>query len=392
MGITISQVSIQGETGTLNADEQLTAWAELVSDGDQQARAEVTFSIDGSPRATANAELEPFGQQWVQAQVGELAAGGHELEVSAAIDDGMSSSQATSGISFQVTVAQPETPNITMGQLALRPHSNVDHPDGTAWAGEQIAMWVQLENHGSSDADVAVSFQVDGGGWDSQNVTVPAGGDLWVHHDAPAQEVGAHNFEVWASTETADQSIVIGSDTASLNVTEANAGWGSVDVQLTLHDFRGRPMEGRAIFVQFHGQDGTVAGGAETLEGTAASGGVWTSPDVNIPPQGTMRVMAVSTGDADEPVEGSVRYRLQEGSSTLGFTVRQSFAERTITARSMRAVREQLTAEVNAGIEIEVISIGGSVATEQEETREFETSVEWTVRYGRPAFEFDADE
>ena len=204
--------------------------------------------------------------------------------------------------------------------------------------------------------------------------------------NAPAQEVGSHTFEVWASMETDNQSVVVGSDTATLNVVAANASFQPIDVQLTLHDFRGRPLEGRAIFVQFLGQEGDRAGGAETVEGTMASRGVWTSPNASIPPRGSMTVMAVSIGgaeEASEPIEGSVRYHIADGATALGFTVRQAFEERTITARSLRAVREQLSAEMNAGLEIEVISIGGSVATESEESREFETSVEWKVRYGR---------
>ena len=104
-----------------------------------------------------------------------------------------------------------------------------------------------------------------------------------------------------------------------------------------------------------------------------------------------MRVMAVSTGEADELIEGSTRYRIKDGEDALGFTVSQAHEDATITARSMAAVREQLSTEVSAGLEIEVLSIGGSVATESEQTREFETSVEWKVRYGRNTFEFQGD-
>ena len=225
----------------------------------------------------------------------------------------------------------------------------------------------------------------------TQNVTVATGDQQWVQQDADAQEAGAHSFEVWASMDTADQSVIVGNDTATLTVTAANDGWRPIDVQLTLHDFRGQPMAGRAIFVQFMGQDGENAGGAETVEGTSTSGGVWTGADVSIPPRGTMRVMAVSTGEADELIEGSTRYRIRDGENALGFTVSQAHEDATITARSMAAVREQLSTEVSAGLEIEVLSIGGSVATESEQTREFETSVEWKVRYGRNTFEFQGD-
>lgn len=398
MSVTINEVSIQSDNGTIEAGESLTAWAELNNAGETHAHATVTFTVDGAARGDASVDLSPNDTQWVQVVVGELSAGGHELEATAAIDDGMSSSQASNGISFNVgpgaSGAGTHQPQVEIGQLTVRPHTNVEHEDGTAWTGESIGMWVKVRNADSTPAEVNVSFRVDDGEWQSQTVSVPAGGEAWAQHDAPAQQAGSHTFEVWASMETENQSMVVGSDTATLNVVAGNASFQPIDVQLTLHDFRGRPLEGRAIFVQFIGQEGDSAGGAETVEGAMASRGVWTSPNASIPPRGTMTVMAVSIGGADEasePIEGSVRYHLGDGDTALGFTARQAFEERTITARSLRAVREQLSAEMNAGLEIEVISIGGSVATESEESREFETSVEWKVRYGRAAFEFEAD-
>lgn len=393
MSVSVNEVSIQDDNGRREAGP-MTAYAELVNSGETQARVTITFSIDGVARGDESVELSPGESRWVSAQVGEVHAGGHELEAMAAIDDGMSSSQASNGLSFHVDAPAPHIPQVSIGQLMVRPRTNVTHADGTAWTGEPIGMWVSVKNDDASPAEVHVSFRVDSGEWHSETVTVPAGADTWVQHDLPAQEAGAHTFEVWASMETDQQSILVGSDTATLDVLEGNTSFRPIDVQLTLHDFRGRPLQGRAIFVQFFGQEGDVAGGAETVEGTMASSGVWTSPNASIPPRGTMTVMAVSMGEtadaATEPIEGSVRYQLADSDTALGFTARQAFEERTITARSLRAVREQLSAEMNAGIEIEVISIGGSMATESEETHEFETSVEWKVRYGRPAFEFEA--
>ena len=394
MPVTINQVSIQSDNGTLESGEALTAWAELANTGNTEAHATVTFTIDGTARGDTTIDLSPNDTQWVQVAVGEVAAGGHDLGASAAVDDGMSSSMANNGISFTVDAAQARQPQVEIGQLMVRPHTNVEHADGTAWTGDTIGMWVQVRNGDDSPADVVVSFRVDGGEWESETVSVTAGGEVWAQHDAPAQSVGSHTFEVWASMDTENQSLVVGSDTASLNVVEGNASFQPIDVQLTLHDFRGRPLEGRAIFTRFHGQEGGIAGGAETVEGAMTSSGVWTSPNASIPPQGTMTVMAVSVGgaeEASEPIEGSVRYRIQEGQTALGFTVKQGFRESTVTARSLRGVREQLSTELNAGIEIEVISIGGSAATESEETREFETSVEWKVRFGTTSFEFEGD-
>src|SRR5262245_55654435 len=102
MPVTINQVSIQSDNGPLDSGEPLTAWAELANSGDSQAHATVTFTIDGSARGDTSIDLSPNDTQWVQVAVGEVTAGGHELEASAAIDDGMSSSMANNGISFNV--------------------------------------------------------------------------------------------------------------------------------------------------------------------------------------------------------------------------------------------------------------------------------------------------
>lgn len=392
MSVTINQVSIQSADGTLSSGEQLTAYAELANAGDTDADVNVTFNVDGSARGdAATAYLSPGDSQWVQTHVGAIEAGGHELEVSAAVDDGVSSSQASNGISFVVEADAPSIPDVDIGQLYAQPHSNVEHDAGEAWIGEAIRLSVLVSNHGAEDVEVSVSFNVDDGEWSTQTVPLAGGSQQWVQHDMAAQAEGAHTFAVWASMETSEQSVVVGSDAATLMVTAANEGWRPIDVQLTLHDFRGMPMAGRAIFVQFLGQDGDNAGGAETVEGTATSGGVWTGADISVPPRGTMRVMAVSTGEADELIEGSTRYRISADETGLGFTVSQAHEDATITARSMAAVREQLSTEVSAGLEIEVLSIGGSVATEDEVSHEYETSVEWKVRYGRNSFEFAAD-
>lgn len=392
MPVTINEVSIQSADGTIDSGESLTAYAQLANGGDTDANVTVTFNIDGSVRGdAATIQLTPGDVQWVQSVVGEIDAGGHDLEVSAAIDDGMSSSHASNGLSFAVAASVPQIPHVELGQFVVRAHSNVEHDAGEAWVGEPIGMWVEVSNRSDVAADVEVSFNVDGGEWVTQTVSLAPGDSRWIQQDADAQAEGVHTFQVWASMDAADQSVLVGNDTATLTVAAANDGWRPIDVQLTLHDFRGQPMSGRAIFVQFIGQDGDNAGGAETVEGTATSGGVWTGADIAVPPRGTMRVMAVSTGEAAELIEGSTRYRIPDTDDALGFTVQQAFEEATFTARSMAAVRQQLSTEVSAGLEIEVLSIGGSVATEDEVSREYESSVEWKVRYGRNTFLFEGD-
>lgn len=391
MTVSISQPSVQGESGSTNAGEALTAWAQLSNDGEGPVSLEIDFKIDGQSQGGLSGYLDGGQSDWFQSAVGQLAEGGHELEVVVGVDDGQSSSQVDTGFSFSVGAAADTTPTIDVGEVHIQPHSNVEHDPGEAWVGERLRLSVALFNTGQQAATVSVTFDAGSGGSATETVDVAAGAEEWVSTDIEPLEAGTHTITVTASTETDTASVLLGTKEGSVTVTDANAGWRPVNVQVTLHDFRNRPMDGRAVFLSFYGMDGDDAGGAETVEGTATEAGVLTSPGIMIPPRGSMRIMAVSTGEADEPIESTVRYRLTEGQDDLGFTAVQRAQPRTIRARNMQAVRDQLAAEVNAGIEIEVISIGGSVATESETTQEYETEVEWEVRYGQPAFEVTPD-
>jgi hypothetical protein len=207
-----------------------------------------------------------------------------------------------------------------------------------------------------------------------------------VQQDFEPLAAGTHTFTAQATTETDTQSVLLGHTQGTLTVAAPNANYGHCNVQFTLHDFRGHPMSGRAVFVQFLGMDGSVADGAETVQGTATTAGILTLANVMMPQRGSLRVMAVSTGQADEPIEGTHPYHLAEGQTDLQLTAEQDYTDVKVTATDIRGVREQLSTEASAGLEIEVLSIGGKVATEQEQSRQHSEAVEWVVRVGRSSF------
>lgn len=389
MSVTISQVSVHGADAAPSAGEDLTAYAELTNAGGDTARVEVTFTVDAQTVGTQQAELMAGASQWVQVHLGQLASGGHDLNVVGAVDDGVSSSQAEGGTTFHV--AEPAAPHATIGTPQIRPHSNVEHHAGTAWTGERIGVWVEITNSGTAHMTAAVWISEDGGQSGQHQVTLGPGESQWVQQDFEPLAAGQHTVTATASTETANQSIVLGHSQAVVVVSEPTGSYRRCNVQLTVHDFRGKPMVGRSVFVQFLGMDNSVADGAETVQGAITSSGVLTQAGVMVPDRGSMHVMAVSNGQPDEPVESTVRYHLAAGQTDIGYTVVQDHTDQKIKARSLAGVKDKLTAEGHAGLEIEVLSIGGSVGTESETSREFETEVEWEVRVGRPSFTFTAD-
>ena len=386
MSVRIESASVQGAGGEPSEGEELTAYAQVANEGAEQANLNLHFHIDGSELGTVNGTVDPGGNVWLSASIGHLTAGGHELRAVADVDDGQSSSQADNGISFMVAApAPPPNPTVQVGEIHFQPHTNVEHPAGHAWSNEQVQVSVLLHNTGTVDVNPTVT--VSGGGQvATATVELPVGAQQWAVVNLGPFPAGAQEITATASAETQSQSVLLGHNTATLTVTDPATGYAPTNVQVTLHDFRGRPMEGRAVFLQFYGMDGTEAGGAETVDGTTTSGGVLTRPGITIPPRGTVRIMAVSTGEADEPIEASATYHLADGQHDLAVTAEQESSTAKVTATSLSGVRDQLSGEMHAGLEIEVLTIGGSVATQHEESQQHSTAVEWEVRYGRPSF------
>jgi hypothetical protein len=389
MAVLVNNISVSAAGGGARTGEELTAYAELANDGGDTAEVQVDFLVDGQHRGTAGGHITAGGSQWFSVGIGQLSAGGHEIEANAAVEADQQSTQVTNGMSFTVEgAAAPEQPNVTVGELQLQAHSNVEHGHNQAWEGERIRASVQLTNRGGHRIDAAVWLS-DGAGHDANlTAAIEPGASEWVSHDFDALAAGQHTFQAHASTETDTQSVVLGSSQATLTVTAASSNFRRVNFQLGVNNFRGRPMAGRMIFVQFLGTDGSVADGAETVSGAVPTAGILTQPNISIPSRGQVRVMAVSTGGADEPIESNHPYHLADGQTELGLTANQRSDTATYHARSLQGVRDQLSASGHAGIEIEVLSIGGEVGTEHEESREFETSVDWNVRYGLGAFDF----
>lgn len=388
MSVTITQLSVHGADGVPAADEELTAYAELSNDADQTAQVELTFAVDSQDVGTVHAELVAGSSQWAQLPIGQLTAGAHDLHARGAVDDGMSSSETDNGISFEV--AAPAPPTATIGGLQIQPHSNVDHPAGEAWTDERIGVRAEITNTGQARLHATVWLSDETGQYGSQEVTLGPGEQQSVHHDFDPLPVGTHTFTVQATTETHNQSVLLGHVQGTLAVSAPTGNYRHCNVQLALRDFRGQPMSGRAVFVQFLAMDGSVAEGAETVEHTTTTSGVLTLPNTMMPARGSMRVMAVSTGQPDAWIEGIVPYHVPDGQTDLQYVAEQFGSEAHVTATDIKGVREQLSAEFGAGVDIEVIKINGKVAATEEVSHQYSTAVSWDVRVGRQSFTFTA--
>jgi hypothetical protein len=383
MAVRIDQSSVQGTLGEAQEGDNLTASANLVNDGTDPVKVSLSFQIDGTEAARTDGSIDAGASGQFSMPVGQLTVGGHTLGVVVGVDDGSSSAQVDHTAPFTVT-ALP-LPTAEVGSIHIQPHSNVEHPAGHAWSNEKVRVSVLVHNTGTRPLSAEVLLDI-GGHVDKQEVQLAAGEQKWVSSDGGPFAVGVHQITASASTEASNQSVLLGSANGTLTVSEPTAGWHPVNVQIVLHDFRQRPMDGRAIFVEFTGMDSTKAGGAETVEGTAASGGILSRPQITIPPRGAVRIMAVSTGAADEPIENTAPYHLADGQNDLSITANQEASTAKVTAKSIQGVRDKLSAEMSAGVEIEVLSVGGKMGAEHEESQQFEQDVEWDVRYGRPSF------
>lgn len=389
MTVLVTQAAVHGTGNAPSADDDLTAYAHLHNGGESTARVSVVFSIDSQAYEATEHEIPPGGEEWASREVGRLGEGGHELSVTADVDDGSSNSQSQNGISFMVSAgAPPADPTASLTEMVVRAHSNVQHQPGHAWEGEHLGVWLMLTNTGIVETTATVAIDNGAGVSVPQQVHLAPGAQTWVQQAFDPLPAGNYTVTASASAEGHDSSILLGHATATLTVALAAADFRTCNVQLTVHNYLGNPMSGRMVLFQFIGMDGNQSGGGE---GTLTSGGTVTQPQLPIPTRGTLRVIAVSTGEADVPVDSTGRYHLADGQTELGFTVVQDHVDQTIKSRDLNGVRNQLSSEAHAGLEFEVLSVGGSVASEAEQSRQHETEVDWTVRVARQTFTITPD-
>ncbi len=199
---------------------------------------------------------------------------------------------------------------------------------------------------------------------------------LSLFHFQPAQGVAegqalhAHSFQE-APEQVINEPMVI---TARPGVIRG-AGWRQGSFTFTVLDYRGEPMIGHRLFVQFRstvGEPQTLA--ADIQGGSAIFSNVW------VRPQGTMYARAVSTGTPTESPAGTVHYTLP-ANAQMRFQATQAHRDVEITATNGAEAARQAGASGTAGVNFEVLEVGGTVSSEERRTRSASESKRYTVRF-----------
>jgi len=88
--------------------------------------------------------------------------------------------------------------------------------------------------------------------------------------------------------------------------------------------------------------------------------------------------MAVSTGQAALAPEGVALYKLPD-KGPVKFDVEQQKTEVTVTAKTSEEAASKAGAKGTAGIEFEVIKLGGEVSSEESKTKGTSLETSWKV-------------
>lgn len=383
--VAITSFHVQGPDGqdAYPAGSPVTIWAQCASEHDQQLVVDGSFSLSNGDEGVVQVALGPGDSEWLSWQSSPLPAGGYdstvtlsgELESSSALFD-------STGMSFEVVVPAPVTPSVEVVALALQPHTNVEHDDGTAWSDDPVRASAHVANRGGDTGPVQVTIWSSDGQAQTFDTELAAGEERWFSAELSALPAGSHQVSAAVVWEAESSSEVLSQLSRDLAVTDRGPGWIIANVQVRVNDFRGEPLRGYRVFLRFIGMDGSDYYGGETVEASEAEHGVLTCPGIHLQPEGTAQVMAVSEGDPRPLLEGQEGYRLAEGDTNLAFTATQGVTERTYSAHTAAEVGTAVTSEFSAGVEIEIIEIGGSVATEQSRSRTYGEAEEWKVRVG----------
>lgn len=303
--------------------------------------------------------------------------------------------------------------NIVFADLVLQSgvQDPANHPDYLC-ANDQLVFSALCRNDGDRRTrSFHVTFRLDGTEEHSARVDgLDPGESQWVqwHHDAV--EYGRHELYVeFDSRERIRESDendnsatqyfdVYGAQTQGHTVEmapevvtadPADLGWQQIDVTFLVRDPRGHPIRGYNFFTEFYGPEQQTSYGGQTAGDSALdAAGLLQCPNVWLRPDGFVRMMGVATAggphEGGPMLEGLAAYRLAAGATTLVFEVRQEREEIEVTASSSEEASQKVAAEGHAGIEIEILSLGGSGSTEHGSTHTEGREYRYKVILGTP--------
>ncbi|MFA0963855.1 papain-like cysteine protease family protein [Roseivirga sp. BDSF3-8] len=152
------------------------------------------------------------------------------------------------------------------------------------------------------------------------------------------------------------------------------AGWKKADLSIVVRNFKGEPLLGHRIFAEAKSPGVEPQAYAQDVRGGAAI-----FNDIWLKPSGTLRIMAVSTGQPGEVPSGVIHYNMGSGDQ-LRLEADQAYRDVTVTATSSTEAARMAGATGSIGVEFQVFSAGGEVTTEETRTRGESVSRQYTVR------------
>lgn len=158
------------------------------------------------------------------------------------------------------------------------------------------------------------------------------------------------------------------------------AGWVRQDVQLLIKDFKAEGLTtGYACFLQFGGPRGE----SHTARADVQSGGIATFPRFALKPNGTIRLIVVSTSGTKPLLQGTAAVPARLG-QYLVFDVVQDHEDVQVRAENQQKLSEQLQTMGNIGIKVLGVEAGGKVTSSAGTERTTTGEVTYRVRIGLP--------
>jgi hypothetical protein len=162
----------------------------------------------------------------------------------------------------------------------------------------------------------------------------------------------------------------------------AKAGMQTMDIQITIVDWNGKPMSSDYVaYVEF------TSPGTPTVNDTESIGSTGVNiDDLRLRSSGTVYLMVREPTGAVAYCEGTTDYEFKPGKPVMKFKAIQHSKTVKVKARTYQEATEKLGIKGEIGFEFKILKVGGEITKESEFKKGFEEEVEWEVEAGMPTF------
>lgn len=220
----------------------------------------------------------------------------------------------------------------------------------------------------------------------SHTLTVTADPTDRVRESHEEDNAYTHAFEVLSAVPECREMTFEG-ETVHGHVNFEQHGWKEIDVNFTLKNPIGAPLEGYQFFAVFYGPENEES--SPSGENTTNEHGILRSGNVWLKPTGTVYLtgMPIAGGpfDGGPTLSGNAHYTLAARATSIFFDVQQGKEEIVRTATNQHEVSEALKLEGKVGIKFEIVELGGGATHDQGQRTTEGQQVQWKVTVGTPA-------